>query len=169
MNECIVLAKFKTGKKGRKLASYNLHKQVDIKQVEKCQNSATRMLRSRHFEGLLLVVYWRFHNRSGSWALCPAGRSGFIGQGVFWSISGSVSPLSSHLLWRLWVKSNIPKAFHAKNNRKATLLNEILLPFCAPSISLIVALKESSSVYSSLVFAGFINLFFVIHVPWASQ
>ena len=35
MNECIVLAKFKTGKKGRKLASYNLHIQVDIKQVEK--------------------------------------------------------------------------------------------------------------------------------------
>ena len=47
----------KRGKKSRKLASYNLHKQVDIKQVEKCQNSATRILRSRHFEGLLLVVY----------------------------------------------------------------------------------------------------------------
>lgn len=57
MNECIVLTMFKTGEKGRKLASYNLHKQFDIKQVEKCQNSATRMLRSRHFEGLLLVVY----------------------------------------------------------------------------------------------------------------
>lgn len=57
MNECIVLTMFKTGEKGRKLASYNLHKQFDIKQVEKCQNSATRILRSRHFEGLLLVVY----------------------------------------------------------------------------------------------------------------
>lgn len=57
MNALLILTKFKMGEKGRKLASYNLNKQFDIKQVEKCQNFATRILRSRHFEGLLLVVY----------------------------------------------------------------------------------------------------------------
>ena len=40
-----------------------------------------------------------------------------------------------------------PQGSPSKNNRKATLLNEVLLPVCAPSISPIVELKKSSSVY----------------------